>query len=117
MSTKIIRTLIVGFLAALLTGPTAFAGKGGDKDKDKDETEQDEEQEQTLTLEQLPSQVRTTVEAEAQGGKIIEIEMENGKDGKVLFEVEILKGGQKVEVLIASDGSVIKRKVIGAKRK
>jgi len=103
MLTRFSKKVFVGFLALSLAGAPALAD--------------DDDDEQELTLEQLPSQVRATVESEARGGQIDEIEMETGKDGKVRFEVEIRKGGEKLEVVIAADGAVLERKVERRKRK
>lgn len=64
------------------------------------------EKEETVTLDQLPAAVRATLENEAKGGTIDEIEKET-EDGKVVYEAEITKNGKTYEVEIAEDGTLI----------
>lgn len=74
-----------------------FAGEGcGHKDKD-----------QKLTIDQLPPAVKATLEAQAQGCQIEDLEKEE-EDGKVFYSADIIKAdGTKVEVEIAEDGTLL----------
>jgi uncharacterized membrane protein YkoI len=67
-----------------------------------------EENEQKVTVDQLPPAVRKTLEKEAAGGKILEIEKERER-GKTVYEAQIIKNGQKWEIEIAEDGKVLDR--------
>ena len=53
--------------------------------------------------------MRTAIDNESRGAEVKKIE-KSTKKGKVVYEIEIIKGGQHYEILIAADGSVLKRK-------
>lgn len=61
-----------------------------------------------VQLSDLPAQVRQTVEREAHGASVTEIEQDM-EDGKVIYEVEILKQGQRWELDIDTYGRVLDR--------
>ncbi len=67
-------------------------------------------QEEEITLDQVPAEVKATIERESAGGTVTEIERET-KDGKVTYEVEFLRGGQEIELQIAPDGAVLRQAV------
>lgn len=96
--------LIARFLLCGLLATPVLAGTASAKDD-----EQGEEQEETLTLAEVPAPVRTTIENETRGGEIKEIERSQ-KHGRTVYEVEYTRDGKKNEVVIAEDGSVVKRK-------
>lgn len=68
------------------------------------------ESEEQVTLEQCPPAVQDTIKAQASGGVIMEIEKET-KNGKTIYEAEILKDGKTIEIKVAEDGTLIKSKV------
>jgi uncharacterized membrane protein YkoI len=70
------------------------------------------EKEQKVTLDQLPAAVRATLENQAQGGTIDDIEVET-KDGKVVYEADVVKNGATIKVKIAEDGTLISAKPKG----
>jgi len=90
----LIALMVVALCFAVAT--TGLAGKCGKKEKD-----------QTLTLDQLPPAVRATLEAQAQGCTIEEIEKET-EDGNTVYSADIVKAdGTKSEVKIAEDGTLL----------
>lgn len=91
---------VLGFVLAAALCVSIAAVSMADKD----------EKEEAVTIEQLPAAVQTTLQAQAAGGTILEIEKET-EDGKVVYEAEISKDGKTVEVEIAEDGTLIKSEV------
>lgn len=65
-----------------------------------------------VSLEELPEPVRETVLRETEGGRIHELEKETD-NGQVVYEVEFFpkEGARKVELKIAPDGKILKRKI------
>jgi hypothetical protein len=61
-----------------------------------------------VPLAQVPPAVRATIEREMQGGRLKEIERET-KNGRVVYEVEMVRDGKERELHIAEDGTVLKR--------
>lgn len=78
--------------------------KEGKKDKDDDEDEEEDEQE--VSFDQLPAAVQSALTAAAEGGKIKEIELEDG-----IYEADVLINGQETEIKIAPDGKVLAKKI------
>jgi uncharacterized membrane protein YkoI len=68
----------------------------------------DEGQEVKLTLEQVPPAVRATIEREAAGARITEIELET-RNGNSVYEAEFIQDGHEVEIRIAPDGTLLGR--------
>ena len=60
-------------------------------------------EEKKVSLAELPASVRETVQQQAAGAEITEIEMEK-EDGKVVYEIEILKDGEEKDFCVAPDG-------------
>lgn len=88
-------------LAALLAGALCLVVAGvlaADKDEDEDEQE--------ITLDQCPEAVQKTLNEQAQGGVIDEIEKET-EDGEVVYEAEITRDGKRFEVEVAEDGTLL----------
>jgi uncharacterized membrane protein YkoI len=57
----------------------------------------------------LPEAVQKTINDNANGGKIVEIEKETRKDGTVTYEAEVKKtDGTEIEIVVAADGKLIK---------
>jgi uncharacterized membrane protein YkoI len=66
--------------------------------------------EEEITLDQAPAAVQATIQAEAQGGTIKEIERET-ENGKTVYEAEVIINGQEVEIEVASDGTLLGKEV------
>ncbi len=84
--------------------------KDGDKDEDKDEDKEENEKDEKITLDQCPAAVQVTIQAEAAGGTIEEIEKEV-KGDVTTYEAEIKKDGKEIEIKVAADGTLLKKKV------
>jgi uncharacterized membrane protein YkoI len=78
--------------------------------EDEDDDGDDGEHEEDLTMDQVPAAVKATIQAEAKGATIKEIERET-ENGQTVYEAEWVEGGQEVEIKIAPDGKLLKRKV------
>lgn len=63
-----------------------------------------------VRLEELPAAVRATVEQEARGGMIEDIERKT-RNGKTVYEVEIERDNQEIELHIDETGAVIQRRI------
>jgi hypothetical protein len=59
-----------------------------------------------VRLDQTPAAVRQTIERELLGGRLEDIAMEK-REGKNVYETDIIRDGQKWEVLIAEDGQIL----------
>ncbi len=66
--------------------------------------------EEKVSIDQVPAAVKATIQKEAQGGTLREIERET-KDGKTVYEAEVQKDGKEVEVKVAEDGTLLGREV------
>lgn len=64
----------------------------------------EEEKEETIKMSDVPAAVQKTFKREAEGGKIIRIEKEEGN-----YEVVIKKNGKEVGVEVNPDGKVVSR--------
>ena len=65
--------------------------------------------EEKVKLADCPEAVQKTINDNANGGKIVEIEKETGKDGTVTYEAEVKKtDGTEIEIVVAADGKLIK---------
>jgi len=69
-----------------------------------------EEKETKVAVGDLPEAVRATLEKEAPGAAIEEIEMEE-EDGKVVYEIEVKIDGKEVDLEIAADGTLLEKEV------
>src|SRR5690242_15674521 len=83
--------------AAVLAGGVIVAAE------DKEEKEANEV---TLTIDQLPAAVKATLESEAKGGKIGEIEKSDEVEGG--YEAEITIDGKETDIFVDADGKVVK---------
>lgn len=92
------RLLLSGVLGVSLCG-TAFAA----------EENEGGHEHTPITLEELPAPVKATFEKEAKGGKVEELRKETRKDGKVIYEGEIVKGGKGREIEVNAEGKVVER--------
>lgn len=83
--------------------------KEGDDDDD-DEKHEKNEKEEIVTLDAVPAAVKATIQKEAAGAEIKEIEKET-EDGKTIYSAEVLIKGQIVDLKIAPDGKFLGKKV------
>lgn len=70
-----------------------------------------EEEEVSLTMAELPAPVRQTLEREAAGGIIEEIERETGANGAVIYSADTKIGGKVYDIEIAADGTLLSREL------
>ena len=92
MKTKIIAAAALVALAAF--GAPAYGGE-------------EKENKQKVALSELPAAVQKTIQDNLGGGTITETAKET-KGGKTYYEAEVQKsGGEKVEIKVAEDGSLI----------
>jgi len=82
-------------IAILLLAITVFAGE-----------EKNEGNEKEISLKDAPPAVQATIEKQAAGKEIKEIEIET-KDGKEIYTVEILDEGKEKEFMVSSDGKFL----------
>jgi hypothetical protein len=69
------------------------------------------EKEVSITIEDVPAQVRATIEREAAGGVIEDIELETGKDGLVVYSADTRIAGKVYDIEVAEDGRLISREL------
>jgi uncharacterized membrane protein YkoI len=99
--TQVWLLLVSAFLFAVsLAGVSAIA--------DENEKGENETNEVKVTMDQLPAPVKTTVEKEAQGGQIGELEKAT-QNGKTIYEADLTVGGKKSEIHVSEDGMVLSR--------
>lgn len=67
----------------------------------------EKDDDQKVTLDQCPTAVQKTLNEQAKGGTIDEIEKET-EDGKVIYSAEITKDGKTYDVEVGEDGTLIK---------
>ena len=66
--------------------------------------------EEAIALDKCPKKVQETINKEAEGGKIDEIEKVTIGE-KVVYEAEITVGEDKYELTISSDGKLLKKEL------
>jgi len=71
-----------------------------------DEEEEEEQQEEIVSLDAVPAAVKATIENEAAGAEIKEVEMET-EDGVTVYEAEVIIDGQEVDIKVAADGTLL----------
>ena len=69
------------------------------------------EREQQIAMRDAPASVKATIEQEAQGGSVREIE-KSTEGGKTVYTAKVVANGQEQETLIAEDGQVIRRQAV-----
>jgi len=89
-------SVVVVVLAGLTLSIGALAGR------------QTTQQEEGISLDQVPEAVKATLLS--QGGTIEEIEMET-ENGRTIYEADVLLNGQKTELKVAAEGSLIGKEV------
>lgn len=91
--TRLGRCLLAGMLTVGGGAGAAFAdGKKGEE----------------LSLDQLPGAVRSTFEREAAGGSIEELHTEK-KNGRTVYEGEVVSKGKGVDLEVADDGALVSK--------
>lgn len=88
-------SLIVGICFALCIGAVA--------------TRQAMDGETEVSIDKVPVAVKATIDAEAKGGTIGEIEMET-EDGRTVYEADVIIDGREVEIQVAPDGTLLGKK-------
>lgn len=71
-----------------------------------EEQEEDDDDDVAVSIDQVPAPVKDAILAQAQGGKIVKIEVED-ENGKKVYDAEILLDGKTTEVEIAADGTLL----------
>jgi hypothetical protein len=104
MEASKVRWMLAGVLALGLAGCACGAKHGEEKDKD------NEKDEVKITVDQLPPAVKATLDHEANGGKIGDVDKET-KDGKTAYEADVTIGDKPYEINIAEDGTLLKKKL------
>jgi len=61
-----------------------------------------------VSFDKVPAAVRVTIENEAKGGTIEEIEVET-EDGETVYEAEVIIDGQEIEIEVAPDGTLLSK--------
>ena len=95
------RKMVVALLAGAL-------GLGGVGRAFADENEAGHEH-QPVTMAELPAPVQKTLQREAKGGKLEELRKETRKDGRVIYEAEVVKNGKGTDIEVGADGKVLER--------
>jgi len=97
----------VAVLAACLAGCQTHSTSEGQKATTA-ATEKAEAGETKVTLAQTPDAVRKTIERELVGAQLEDISKKQ-RDGKTLYETDIIKSDGKWEVVVGEDGSVVSK--------
>jgi len=92
-----------------LLGKEADEGED-DEDDEADDEDDDEEEEQIVSLDAIPEAVKATLEKEAAGAEIKEVDMET-EDGVTVYEAEVIVDGQEVDIKVAADGTLLAKEV------
>jgi len=69
-----------------------------------------------VSLEQTPAAVRQTIERELAGAQLEDIARKE-RNGKTIYETDIIRGSQKWEVVVGEDGAIISKHLEGSKEK
>lgn len=67
-----------------------------------------EAKEEKVSLDQVPAAVKATILKAAEGGAVKEVERES-RDGKTVYEADVVKDGKEIELQVAEDGKLIAR--------
>ncbi len=70
-----------------------------------------EDEGRKITIDQLPAAVKAALLQQAGGAQIKDIEEETSKDGKVVYEAEIVANGVTTEIKLDATSKVLKTKV------
>ena len=89
---------LFGWLLAM-----SLAGTCGCAQMGRSGAEGAEARETKVRLDQTPPAVRQTIERELAGAQLEDIAMEQ-RDGKTVYETDLIRGGHKWEVVVGEDG-------------
>ncbi len=92
------RWIIVGTLA--LGGLAGVAGANEENEAD--------HAHKKVKMNDLPSSVRSTFQKEAAGGQIEELRKET-RNGKTIYEGEVVSNGKGTDLEVAADGTLLER--------
>jgi uncharacterized membrane protein YkoI len=73
-------------------------------------TKQAMDKETEVSIGEVPAAVKATIDAEAKGGTIGEVEMET-KDGRTIYEAEVIIDGQETDIQAAANGTLLGKEV------
>jgi hypothetical protein len=85
-------------------------GKEVEAAGEEEEDEEGESSEKKLTLDQVPAPVKATILKEAGNNDIKEVEAET-EEGQTVYAAEWVVDGHEVEIKVAADGKLLKKKV------
>lgn len=91
------------FALALTTSTVPLATTTVHADEKHDKTEK------VIKLEAVPKPAQETIKREAGGSPILKIEEEKYADGRVVYEAEVRKGDDILEVKVDPSGKVVER--------
>ena len=94
--------LAVGLMGLGLIGCTSMSHHGEEKES--------EENEVKITIDQAPAAVQATLQKEAGGAKIADVDKETD-DGKTVYEADAKIGDTPYEIKVAEDGTLISKKI------
>jgi hypothetical protein len=63
----------------------------------------------SLSLSDAPPEVQKTLKKEAQGNQIQDLKQTKDLQGNTIFQAEIVKGSQGVQIQVAPDGTLVKK--------
>ncbi len=96
------RRMIAALLSIGLAGLGCNSSYAGDKQKD--------EQDVKIHMDQVPAAVKATLEKEANGGRLGDIDKEL-KKGKAIYSANATVGGKAYEIKVAEDGALVSKKL------
>ena len=96
------------FYALLIIGVVGFSGCASMKEGKEKSAEAPEAGETKLRLNETPAAVRATIEKELKGADLEDIAMKK-RQGKTIYETDIIKNGHKWEVIVGENGEIISK--------
>ena len=93
-----------------IVGVLALAVGCASTHKSEEAKEAGEKGEVKMSLAEVPPAVRATLTQEAGGAKIETVDREE-KDGKVIYETDVMSGGKNWEIKVDADGKLLSKKV------
>jgi len=96
---KVAMAFCLGILGVALNVPGAARGHEEEKGH----------AHESVKFEELPAVVQATFTRESKGGKIEELRKETRKNGKVIYEGEIVKNGKGWDIEVNAEGKVVER--------
>lgn len=100
------RWMVIGAVTLALTAMSA----GGVRAEDKDDEKSKDESKVKMSIKDVPAEVRATLKREANGEKIKTVEMEK-KDGKTVYEADVVIDGTNYEIIVDKSGRLISKMI------